>query len=260
MTAPLEGPQILTAMQAGFAAKLIWREVGSPPGISCRNGADPQKRFDIHRNNIFAGLIETLRRRFPVVLRLVGEAFFADTARRFIEQNPPATPVLSEYGGDFARFLEAFEPVRGLPYLPDIARLEWLRAYAYHAADADPMTAQALTQIPADRIGETVLRLHPSAGLLISDYPVFSIWETNTADKIVRPIGPDMPGESVLVLRPVLEVRVMHLWPGADLFLRAIVSGSGLAEAADAGARSAGFDLAGTLGALLAAGAFTCKV
>jgi hypothetical protein len=133
-----------------------------------------------------------------------------------------------------------------------------LRHRAYHAADAEPMPAAALAQVPAERIGDVMLQLHPSAATLTSDYPVLSIWETNVMDAAVRPIGPDLSGEAVLVVRPALEVLVMRLGPGGVAFIAKIASGGSLAAAAGrAEAASPDFDLAGGLGALLAVGAFT---
>jgi hypothetical protein len=218
----------------------------------------PEKRFNIHRNNVFVGLIDTLRARYPVVARLVGEEFFAATARHYAAAHPPHSPALFEYGGGFSDFLKTFEPARGLVYLSDVAALEWLRHEAYHAPDALPMKPEALAGISPEQIGGIVLRLHPSAGLLISDYPVFSIWETNSQDEEVRRIGPENAGEAALVLRPGLEVAVMRLGGGGDVFLKCIQEGACLAEAAQRAATStARFALAEVFGALLAVGAFS---
>jgi hypothetical protein len=193
----------------------------------------------------------------PVVEWLVGEAFFKATAHRFAAEYPPRSPALFEFGGGFPDFLATFEPAQGLPYLPDVARFEWLRHTAYHAPDAEPMQAAALGRVPLEQVGNIVLRLHPSAGLLTSDYPVVSIWETNTADEVVRRIGPDLEGEAALILRPGLDVKVMRLGPGGDIFLGEIGQGACLAVAAERAARGTpDFSLAEALGAALAAGAF----
>ena len=56
----------------------------------------------------------------------------------FIARHPPQSPALVEFGGAFALFLAAFEPAGSLSYLTDIARMEWARHAAYHAADAAP--------------------------------------------------------------------------------------------------------------------------
>jgi hypothetical protein len=71
-------------------------------------------------------------------------------ARVYLVENPPRSPVIFEYGGSFADFLERFEPLAGYPYLPDVARLERAWLDAFHAADADPLQAGDLGAIPPD--------------------------------------------------------------------------------------------------------------
>ena len=113
-----------------------------PPGAI---GARQARRFDIHRNNVARGIVETLRASFPVVERLVGEAFFAALARAYHAAAPPSSPLLFRYGAGFAAFIDGFPPARPVPYLGDVARLEWLRLQAYHAADAAPAGLDALS-------------------------------------------------------------------------------------------------------------------
>jgi hypothetical protein len=38
---------------------------------------------------------------------------------------PPLSPILLKYGGRFPTFIETFRPTSSLPYLADVARLEW---------------------------------------------------------------------------------------------------------------------------------------
>lgn len=257
MPGPADKPPSLAEIQAEFAAKLGRRGDGTPASVIGPAKAVPLKRFNVYRNNAAATLIEALRGRYPVVERLVGEEFFKAAAHRFIIEHPPRSSALFEFGNGFADFLAAFEPARTLPYLPDVARLEWLRHAAYHAPDAEPMQAAALGDVPPERAGDIVLTLHPSAGLLISDYPVVSIWETNVTDAAVSRIGPDIGGETAIILRPGLEVGVVRLGPGGGPFLSEIGQGRRLAVAAERAAEAApDFSLAETLGAALAAGAF----
>jgi hypothetical protein len=248
----------LAGIQAAFVASLTLRRDTLPPGIVSHVSPSPSGRFAVHRNSVAAGPVDALAGRYPAVLRLVGEEFFRAAARLHVAQEPPRSPALLDYGGGFPDFLAGFEPAGGLPYLADVARLEWLRHRAYHAADATPIAATALGAVPPERIGDVVLQLHPSAAVLASDYPILSIWETNVMDAEVRAIGPDLPGEAVLIVRPALEVLVMRLGPGGLEFIGEIAGGGSLAAAAERGeAGSPAFDLAGGLGALLAVGAFT---
>jgi hypothetical protein len=245
-------PPAFVEEQTAFANKLLWREDGLPPGVTSHSSPTPVKRFNVYRNNMFASLTETLAARFPVVERLVGEEFFQAMAREFVSRHPPRSAVLIEYGVAFPAFLEAFEPVAALPYLPDVARLEWACNAAYHAADAAPLGGAALSAIPTEVIGGAVLHLHPSVQVVASDYPIVSIWETNTHDEDVRPIGPDAPGETALVARQALDVLVLRLDQGAAAFVASIAEGQTLNDAVESAFQAdADFSLPTTLVALL---------
>lgn len=211
--------------------------------------------FAVHRNNGCVALIHALRAAYPVVERLVGEDFFHAAARLYSEAHPPASPVLAEYGWGFAAFLDGFEPARALPFLPDVARLEWLRNEAFHAADRTPLTAEDLAAIPPEQAGELVFAFHPSAGLVASAFPIVSLWEASADETGVRPIGPDLPGEAAFVIRPGLGVEVMKLGLDDADCVAALMAGATLQDAAgEAGTELTA--LARLLGRLIGAGAF----
>jgi hypothetical protein len=251
-------PPALVEELTAFAQRLLWREEGLPPGVTSHSSSKPVKRFNVYRNNVFASLSETLSARFPVVERLVGEEFFLAMAREFVSRHPPRSAVLLEYGDAFPAFLEAFEPVASLPYLPDVARLEWARNAAYHAPDAMPLGGAALAAVPPEAIGTIVLQLHPSVETITSPYPIVSIWETNTHDEEVRPIGPEMPGEIALVVRQGLDVLILRLDRGGAAFVASITAGRTLSEALESALQAdTDFSLPTTLAALLESGVLT---
>ncbi len=243
--------QSFEGLQAQISRAMLDPRLAPPP---CLIRA---RRLSVHRNNLHASLAEVLRARYPVIQRLVGEDFFNAAAGFFAAAHPPRSPVLIEYGGGFPAFLEIFEPARGLPYLADAARLEWLRHRAYHAADRAPLTASNLAGVPPESAGCLTFALHPSAGLIASPYPIVSIWETNTFDGQVRPIGPGLQGEAALVIRPELEVSVLRLDAAEHAFTAALAAGQTLAEAIGNAAAHDGFDLGPIFAKLIAAGAFS---
>jgi hypothetical protein len=225
-------PRRLLAFQRAFAAALLDAEPHIPQIVSRTTDADATRRFGIYRNNVNASLSAALAARFPVVEQLVGGDFFRAMALRFVERHPPRSPVLSAYGAVFADFLDRFEPVASLPYLSDVARLEWARAVAYHAADDRPVDISVLSSIPPERLHGARLTLHASAFVVASDYPIVSIWRTNTHDDPVREIGPDLPGEAALVSRPSLDVMVTPLPRDAARLIVRIAQGDTLGAAA----------------------------
>lgn len=223
---------MLLEIQTDFARALLDSGRAVPPSVACLSGVPSLKRFSVYRNNVIVSLTEVLAAYFPVVARLVGEEFFRATARKFIVEQPPRSPILSRYGAEFADFLERFEPVSDVPYLADIARLEWLQQRAYHAADTTPLTAHDVAAIPPHKIAELRLHFHPSARVLVSAYPVFSIWRTNTFDEHVSPIGLEAEGESALISRASLEVRTLGLSRASAVFVEMLMAGAVLGEAA----------------------------
>jgi hypothetical protein len=246
----------IAADQDIFARALLWRDEAGPPSVCGPSSAPPQRRFTVYRNNVFASLTACLAARFPAVARLVGEEFFAVTSRVFIDQYPPASPALLEYGEEFAAFLQTFEPASGLPYLADVARLEWHVATAYHAADARPVGASALQRL-GENSPDARIDLHPSCATLISRYPIYSIWHTNTHDEAVRPIDADSGGEAVLIVRPQFDVSVVRLdVTGTYAFIAALKAGHSLELAAEIGGEvDRRFDLAAALTQLFRCGA-----
>jgi hypothetical protein len=240
----------LAGLQRRFARRLLRPEPAR------------DRRMAVYRNNVAASLVGVLRAHFPVVGRIVGADFFEAAAVAFVRAAPPASPVLAKYGGGFADFLEGFAPAADLPYLPDVARLEWARNVAHHAADADSVGIDRLAAVPADRMGAVQLLLHPAAAVVASPWPVVSIWETNALDAEARRIGPEAPGETALVTRPDLEVLVRPLPACGDVFVASLRRYALLSDASAAAeavaAPVAPFDLAATLAALFGAGAVAC--
>jgi hypothetical protein len=249
-------PQDLRAFQGAFAAALLDARPRLPPLVSRASDADAARRFGIYRNNVTASLSAALAARFPVVGRLVGVDFFRAMALRFVEHHPPRSPVLSTYGVEFPDFLDRFEPAAALAYLSDVARLEWARAVAYHAADDRPLDITILSSIPSDRLHDVRLTLHAGAQVVVSEFPIVSIWRTNTYDDTVRAIGPDLPGEAALVSRPALDVLVTSLPQAAARLIAHLAAGDTLGAAAKvATEHDPEIDLSDALALLFGAGA-----
>lgn len=241
--------------ETSFAEALLGAEPTFPPGIAAPTAAIPARRFAVYRNNVMASLVAALTRRYPVIERLVGGEFFTGMARQFVTRHPPRSPLLVQYGEEFADFVASFGPAQQLPYLADVARLEAARTRAYHAEDATPLEPDRFAALDAETLGDIRLQLHPSAAILRSPFPVVTIWAMNSGERELGPIE-HWQGEDALVVRPRLEVEVRSLPPGGAAFLLALAAGVALRDAVDAAhADHAGFDLAGNLAGLIGSGA-----
>jgi hypothetical protein len=133
-------------------------------------------RLDIYRNTFVTGVTKALRLTYPAIHRLVGAEFFEGAAAIFIAQHPPQAAWLDEYGAEFADFVRDFDPAASLPYLADVARLEWAVSRALHVADEPPLDLRRLQALsPEDQVGVAFVP-HPSISLLRVEHPADAIW------------------------------------------------------------------------------------
>lgn len=246
----------LRDLQADFIRSLTDPDLAIPSDLSSHTSHQPNKRFNVYRNNVAVSLTEALGAQFSAVSRLLGDEIFEMTARAFIDAHPPTSPLLFLYGDKFPAFLREFKQLQDLAYLADVAQLEWLWSQAYHAADQVPLTMEQLADIPPDKLGAVRFELHPSTGLMSSPFPAVSVWQTNVTDEEVRVIDLDQGGEDALVVRPALEVEVRLIPPGTVELTTQLKRGASLGEAAEAAAATRhDFDLQLALSELLPSGA-----
>ncbi len=239
--------------QGIFAGALLDPDRHPPPGLIRPDGCAAGRRFDIYRNNVVVALIEALGEAFPVVRAVVGAQFFEAMAGVYVRAYPPSSPRMMFYGESFAPFLEGFEPAAQLTYLPDVARLEYARRLAYHAADDHAADPAVLAGLDEARLTAVRLSLQAACHILRSAHPIHAIWRYNaTEDK--SPVQP--AAEDVLVSRPDDRVLVQRLPPGGAIFLLALQAGRSLGQAAaQAVAETPAFDLGANL-----ASAFSARI
>lgn len=243
--------------EATFARALLDGRRPIPAGLRAYTGQTPELRFGVYRNNVIVSLVNALRTQFPAVEKITGEEFFAGCARAYIAQHPPRSKVLVKYGEGLGDFLAGFAPAAELPYLADVARIEAARTRAYHAADADPLETQTLTQIEPDRLSGTVFSLHPSLEIVHSNWPAVTIWAMNSGELELGPVDMDM-AEDAMILRPCDIVNVHRLPPGGTELLIALRQGLCLGEAVNAALTACpAFNADANLSIMVASGVLT---
>lgn len=223
----MPGLPSLRELQTRFASALLG---GDADG-------DGAERIAIYRNTVRANYRNALGATYHVVSQLVGEPFFHAAVDAYVHACPSTGGDLNVYGGSFGEFLATYPHARNLPYLPDVARLEWAMDEAGRAADAGgtpEAILAALGTIPAERITALRFALDPSCRLLTSPYPVLRIWQVHqpgyTGDIAV---AFDAAADHLLVRRED-NVVVERLAPGNFALLRTLADGGDLAAALDA--------------------------
>jgi uncharacterized membrane protein YphA (DoxX/SURF4 family) len=127
---------------------------------------------------------------YPVVREITGRPFF-DAAVDAFTRDCPSTGGDLKCTGRFAGFLAAYPYARELPYLPDVAQLEWAIDEASRAADSAGSAEQVLAA-PRPGAGRgrhpAKIRPRPFLRLVRSAFPVMRIWQVHQdeADKNAR--------------------------------------------------------------------------
>lgn len=220
--------QSLSEYQAEWRQSLL---TPAEPGTAIE-GLPEHPALAIHRKNFFTATRRVLAELYRTVEALVGPEFFAVMARDFILADPPASPVMMDYGAEFAGFIARYPAVRDLAYLPDMAAFEWEMHQIRHAAEAEALEPDELAALSPEALVRLELSLVPAARVFVSDYAVARLWHAHWIEPVnLSSLGPIDDATCVLMVRRDLEVSVISLTWGQAVLLESVQGGAGLGVA-----------------------------
>ncbi len=223
----------LAAAQQDFAGALL--DVGQQePALAQCKGEGKAHRLALYRGNLTSTWDKTLAQAYPVVRQLVGEEFFGGLARAYGRAHASDSGDLNRFGARFAEFLAGFPHVAELPYLPDMARLEWALHRAHYSADAAGVSAAEFAAVGPERIETARLRLHPACALLASEWAILPLWLAHQ-DGSSQTFPAQMRADSYsLVARPQWKAQVLPLSRATHAALSVLAAGGDFGAALDA--------------------------
>lgn len=243
----------LRELQSEFAAAVFGSDAPFDLLMWCA-GSDPRRGLEAYRRSVLANLAAAVQTTYPVVGAIVGEAFLDAAARRYALGHPSASGDLNAYGGDFGDFLASFSPAASLPYLPDVARLEWLVHAVYGREDAPLPDLSLLAETTPDRWGELHFQLDPAHAAMPSCWPIVRIWAVNQPG-YAGDFKVDFDAAQIaLVHRREAGTVVEALARGEYRLLHALANGASLGAAVGEAAGEDGFDLQSALRRFIASG------
>ncbi len=207
-------------------------------------------RLKVYRNHYRVSLKEGLARVFPAARVLLGERYFDAMAALFIAGAPPRDPRIALHGGDFPRFLASRDELEDLPFVVEVARLEWLLAAIADVADEPPLGLEDLARVQADPAAFR-LRLARTVALFDCEWPVHAIRRSALAEGSAAAVAALLeapPPTRLLLHRDADGDPCETVVDAADhAALRALRAGRTVAEAARAAAAVVPDHLAGDL-------------
>lgn len=211
MRPPESGLSRLTRLQSAFLDDATGHESREAYVRASIFEAPPcdtvEVRWDIYRSGYVARLVEAVENDYPATRRILGAGPFSSLVARYVRRCPPRSYDIGRAGDRLSAFLAGDPLTHDLPFLPDLARLEWRLAEAFTAADVEPLTWTSLQALDPESVGDATFRLRPGTSLVDTRWPLVDLLSVQgQADSEVA-VTMDQCSRSVLVHRQGLEVR-----------------------------------------------------
>ncbi|MCG7530971.1 DNA-binding domain-containing protein [Psychrobium sp. MM17-31] len=192
---------------------------------------EAELRLAIYRNNVMHSLTTALGDLYPVIKKLIGDDCFKAAATEFVRLHPPKHAALLHYGEEFSEFISTFPPCVDLPFLADVARLEFVQNQAYHQADSEVFDPQILGQVPAEQLANVSFSVVDSLYLLDSVWPIDEIWQQNQQQEQQTIDLDNAVAANLIVYREDLAVQMVNLDRNCYVLLSQLISGKAIGVA-----------------------------
>ncbi len=135
--------------------------------------------FAVYVNNVRATLREALAMTYPLCCDIVGKPEFNRAVIAMLEQHPPTTADLGEYGEQFADVLFGMSAP---PIAIDVARCEWLVDQLPRRSKEAAWHIEAAAALPPHDWLSLPLRLVPQCAVLSSAYDLAALFSDKDMD------------------------------------------------------------------------------
>ena len=171
-------------------------------------------QLGIYQGSVKGGLVQALGNLFPASKGLLGEQFFDAMASRYVALNPSRSASLDHYGEAFPLFMKDFEPLAELPYMPDLASLEWTWHLAFHAASTNAISPDVLAGVPLEQADQLQCILVEPVYLHRSDYPLLELRALGlTTESEVDALDIASGGGGYVICRDGLNTQISQVSP-----------------------------------------------
>lgn len=173
-----------------------------------------EERLAIYRHHVSQAHIDALAGLFPVCRAIIGERGFAHLARSYCWRTASPEADLNHYGETFPAFLAAttrtLASFRDLPYIEDLARLEWHYHAAWYRPDDAAFDFQSFDA--ASRQAERIV-FCPSASLALvaSRFPIREIWHRHRDGGDTASVNAPDGSEHLCIHRAGFQVAIHRI-------------------------------------------------
>jgi len=198
-------PLSLDQVQHAFSEALVDGRTPAQLADVVAEGAERVvARLALYRRTMMGAWRQALATAYPVVHALIGLECFTDLARHYAMLHPSTNGDLHRFGARLAEVIAAYPATMALPYLSDVAALEWAVHRARHAADTPPVSRERIAGLSPAELLSSRFVMHPACWWMASAHPICSIWAAHQPDSAIE--------LSSIVRKPEFAVVTRRRW------------------------------------------------
>ena len=202
--------------------------------LNRQGGASGEERLRVYVDGYLARLHESLTEVYEAVRFIVGQRAFGELSRAYASTHPSQEYNLSLAGRRLPEFLRDYPLTKRLPFLPDLAELEWRVCLAFHAEQFPAADLTRLFGVPEEVWPFLRLSFQPATAVVMSAWPILDLWNARKQPRESIDIQLEGRAQNVLIFREGLAVRCERLQQEAAVLMRTLLAGHSLGEALDA--------------------------
>jgi hypothetical protein len=190
----------------------------------------PTERMEVYVGGYRARVHEALAEVYEATHQVLGRALFLTLAHAYALACPSRDYNLSAAGRHLPTFLSQYAPTAHLPFLPDLARLEWQVCEAFHAQEQPPLEAASLTEQSLEAWADVRLLFQPSVSVVASAWPILDLWQARLQPR--KTIDLEVAGrpQCVAVYRQGDRVQCEQLDVLQQVWLEGLLRGDSLGQ------------------------------
>lgn len=202
-------PPSLAELQRAVAARIRGGDAPAVEGWArVPAGVDIAVRLAVYTQGYPARVTESLSEAFPAMAHILGEGSFASLAARYLEQLPAELRNLNDVGAALPAFLPLDRLSKELPFLPELAQLEWAVVTCFHGETVAPFDTSRCAGWGMDDWARARIGFQPGMELVRSAWPLRELRQARHADRSAIDIDLVERPDRVLVYRSGFEVVV----------------------------------------------------
>jgi hypothetical protein len=151
--------------------------------ISVPTGVDLGARLRVYTDGYPARIIEALAETFPAIAHILGDATFAALGKRYVAKLRRAPRNLNDVGSALQRFLRKDSLNESLPFLPDLAVLEWAIQRAFHSRVREPFDGSRCGDWTPEDWKHARIGFQPAVILVRSEWPLSELRDAQEVER-----------------------------------------------------------------------------